>query len=112
MGPEQERVIRLIVDVGEGGPRGGLRLLKSPSAGFSMRQRFAMQAWTLVWLFLFRPTPPPFHAWRRRMERMCWSALSCDSCIHETLTVVRAFINQLTSSPRKRVLACSGPPIS
>jgi hypothetical protein len=73
MGPEQERVIRLIVDVGEGAPRGGLRLLKSRSAGFSMRQRFAMQAWTLVWLFLFRPTPPPFHPWRRLLLR-CFGA--------------------------------------
>jgi putative colanic acid biosynthesis acetyltransferase WcaF len=33
---------------------------------FSHRNRLARLAWQLVWLLLFRPTPPSLHAWR------CW----------------------------------------
>jgi acetyltransferase-like isoleucine patch superfamily enzyme len=33
---------------------------------FSRRNRLARLAWQIVWLLLFRPTPPPLHAWR------CW----------------------------------------
>jgi putative colanic acid biosynthesis acetyltransferase WcaF len=40
----------------------------SPFEGpsFSRRNRLARLAWQIVWLLLFRPTPPPLHAWR------CW----------------------------------------
>lgn len=40
----------------------------SPFAGpsFNRRNRLARLAWQIVWLLLFRPTPPPLHAWR------CW----------------------------------------
>lgn len=33
---------------------------------FSRRNRLARLAWQITWLLLFRPTPPPLHAWR------CW----------------------------------------
>ena len=35
-------------------------------ASFSRRNRLARVIWKIVWLFLFRPSPPPAHAWR------CW----------------------------------------
>ena len=35
-------------------------------ASFSRRNRLARLLWQAVWLLLFRPTPPPLHAWR------CW----------------------------------------
>ena len=35
-------------------------------ASFSLYNRIARFLWQFVWLFLFRPTPPPMHAWR------CW----------------------------------------
>ena len=40
----------------------------SPFEGpsFSRRNRLARLAWQMVWLLLFRPTPPPLHVWR------CW----------------------------------------
>ena len=40
----------------------------SPFEGpsFSRRNRLARLAWQMVLLLLFRPTPPPLHAWR------CW----------------------------------------
>jgi putative colanic acid biosynthesis acetyltransferase WcaF len=39
-----------------------------PFAGpsFSYQNRLARMIWQLVWVLLFRPTPPPCHAWR------CW----------------------------------------
>lgn len=33
---------------------------------FNRRNRLARVAWQIVWILLFRPTPPPLHAWR------CW----------------------------------------
>jgi len=35
-------------------------------ACFSLGNRLARVGWQLVWTLLFRPTPPPLHAWR------CW----------------------------------------
>ena len=35
-------------------------------ASFSRRNRLTRLVWQLVWLFLFRPSPPPLHPWR------CW----------------------------------------
>ena len=37
---------------------------------FSVGNRAARQIWNLTWLVLFRPTPRPFHAWRRALLRM------------------------------------------
>lgn len=36
---------------------------------FSLRNRAARQVWNVAWLLLFRPTPRPFHAWRRLVLR-------------------------------------------
>jgi putative colanic acid biosynthesis acetyltransferase WcaF len=34
-------------------------------ASFSLSNRIARMIWGAVWLFLFRPSPRPFHAWRK-----------------------------------------------
>jgi putative colanic acid biosynthesis acetyltransferase WcaF len=73
VGPEPERVIRLVVDVDEAKPYGTSGRLQSRSSSFSLQHRLARQTWNLVWLFLFRPTPRPFHAWRRLLLR-CFGA--------------------------------------
>jgi putative colanic acid biosynthesis acetyltransferase WcaF len=36
---------------------------------FSRRNRLARLAWQMVWLLLFRPTPPLLHPWRRWLLR-------------------------------------------
>ena len=41
-----------------------LNSIEGPS--FSLRNRLARVLWHITWMFLFRPTPPPMHAWR------CW----------------------------------------
>ena len=38
-------------------------------ASFSLDNRLARFAWQLVWSLLFRPTPPPMHAWRSWLLR-------------------------------------------
>ena len=40
---------------------------------FALNNRLARLAWQLVWFLLFRPTPPPLHAWRCLLLR-CFRA--------------------------------------
>lgn len=37
---------------------------------FSRGNRMARALWGVIWLLLFRPSPPPFHAWRRLLLRV------------------------------------------
>jgi putative colanic acid biosynthesis acetyltransferase WcaF len=37
---------------------------------FSLRNRVARGIWGIVWLLLFRPSPRPFHGWRRMLLRL------------------------------------------
>ena len=39
-------------------------------ASFSLRNRVLRLIWHLTWMCLFRPTPPPFHAWRCVLLRL------------------------------------------
>jgi putative colanic acid biosynthesis acetyltransferase WcaF len=48
-------------------------------ASFSLRNRLARLAWQLVYTLLFRPTPPPLHAWRRCLLR-CFGAHIAAGC--------------------------------
>jgi putative colanic acid biosynthesis acetyltransferase WcaF len=43
---------------------------KASRSPFSPANRAARQIWNLAWLVLFRPTPRPFHAWRRVVLRL------------------------------------------
>ncbi len=40
---------------------------------FNLRNRLARLAWQIVWILLFRPTPPPLHAWRCKLLQ-CFGA--------------------------------------
>jgi len=46
---------------------------------FNRRNRLARFAWQIVWILLFRPTPPPLHAWRCWLLR-CFGARIASSC--------------------------------
>jgi putative colanic acid biosynthesis acetyltransferase WcaF len=37
---------------------------------FSLGNRIGRALWGMVWLLLFRPSPRPFHAWRRLLLRL------------------------------------------
>ena len=39
-------------------------------SSFSLGNRLLRGLWGLVWLIAFRPTPRPFHAWRRSLLRL------------------------------------------
>ena len=39
-------------------------------AHITFRQRSLRLAWSIVWLFLYRPSPRTFHAWRRWLLRI------------------------------------------
>src|ERR1035438_9384275 len=41
--------------------------LRGYSSHFSLRLRFGRALWGLVWLMFFRPSPFPFHGWRRML---------------------------------------------
>ena len=45
-------------------------------ASFSRRNRLSRVIWQIVWLLLFRPSPPPAHAWR------CWLLRRFGAKIH------------------------------
>lgn len=51
--------------------------LDTPS--FSLRNRLARAVWQVVWLLLFRPTPPPLHLWRCFLLR-CFGARIGPGC--------------------------------
>lgn len=46
---------------------------------FSRANRLARLAWHIVWILLFRPTPPFFHAWRCWLLR-CFGARISPGC--------------------------------
>ncbi len=48
-------------------------------ASFSRRNLLARLAWQIVWVFMFRPTPPLFHPWRRFLLR-CFGARIGQGC--------------------------------
>jgi len=46
---------------------------------FSRRQRMVRLIWTICWIFLYRPTPRPFHFWRALLLR-CFGARLGPGC--------------------------------
>lgn len=56
-------------------------------ASFSLRNRMARAVWGVVWLFLFRPSPRLFHAWRRLLLRMFGAHLGKHVHIHASVRI-------------------------
>jgi putative colanic acid biosynthesis acetyltransferase WcaF len=46
---------------------------------FSVQNRMGRLAWSVVWIFLYRPSPRPFHAWRSFLLR-CFGATLGPNC--------------------------------
>lgn len=46
----------------------------------SRANKLARAAWNLVWLLLYRPSPIPFHGWRRFLLRLFGAKLANDCC--------------------------------
>lgn len=54
----------------EGGTDFIVRNKRAFQSPHGVRNRMARQAWQVIWLILFRPTPRPLHSWRRLLLRL------------------------------------------
>ena len=45
---------------------------------FSLTNRLRRVSWNLVWLFLYRPSPRPFHSWRALLLRLHGAKMGAD----------------------------------
>src|SRR5437588_7475916 len=45
-------------------------LTKMTTSPYTVAHQLARAAWSLVWLLLFRPSPRPFHPWRRLLLKL------------------------------------------
>jgi putative colanic acid biosynthesis acetyltransferase WcaF len=54
---------------------------------YSRANRLGRLAWALVWLALFRPSPPPLHGWRRFLLRLFGARLAGNVQIHPSVRV-------------------------
>ena len=56
--------------------------MRGASPSFSVGNRAARQVWNVVWLLLFRPSPRPFHGWRRLLLRAFGATVEPDVHIY------------------------------
>ena len=56
-------------------------------ASFSLRNRLARLAWHIAWLLLARFTPPPLHAWRRLVLRICKAKVGRGARVHGSASI-------------------------
>jgi putative colanic acid biosynthesis acetyltransferase WcaF len=54
---------------------------------FSLGNRLARALWGMVWLLLFRPSPRPFHAWRRLLLRLFGAELGVHVNIYPSVQI-------------------------
>jgi putative colanic acid biosynthesis acetyltransferase WcaF len=54
---------------------------------FSLRNRVARGVWGIVWLLLFRPSPRPFHGWRRMLLRLFGARLGQHVHVHSSVRI-------------------------
>lgn len=53
----------------------------------SLRNRAGRALWQLVWVFLFRPSPRIFHAWRRTLLRLFGARIGFGAHIHSSVKI-------------------------
>ena len=53
----------------------------------SLANRAARGVWGLVWLFLYRPSPRPFHAWRRMLLRIFGATVEAGAKPYPSATI-------------------------
>ena len=56
-------------------------------ASFSLRNRLARQAWNIVWLVLFRPSPRPLHAWRSMLLKAFGASLGRQCHVYPSVRI-------------------------
>jgi len=53
----------------------------------SLRNKLARSAWQVIWLFLYRPTPKPFHFWRVFLLRLFGAKIGSPAYIYPSAKV-------------------------
>src|SRR5580698_5062801 len=61
--------------------------LRGYSSHFSLGLRVARVLWGLVWLFFFRPSPFPFHGWRRILLRLFGAQIGPNAHVYPSVRV-------------------------
>ena len=81
---------------------------------FSRRNRLARVLWQVVWLLMFRPSPPPMHAWRCWLLRRFGAQIGSPCYVYNSVEIWAPW--QLTMSDHstlaRRVICYSMAPIS
>jgi putative colanic acid biosynthesis acetyltransferase WcaF len=70
---------------------------------YSFMNKVARVIWGFIWLFLFRPSPKPFHIWRRYLLRVFGAHIGKKAHIHSSCRI---------SEPWKLIMgdhSCLGP---
>jgi putative colanic acid biosynthesis acetyltransferase WcaF len=62
---------------------------------FSLGNRVARALWGVVWLLLFRPSPRPFHAWRRLLLRLFGAQMGAHSNVYPKVKVWAPWMLQI-----------------
>ena len=60
-------------------------LTQQPPPGLA--SKLARGAWGVVWLLLFRPSPRPFHAWRRLLLRLFGAKVGKGALVYPSATI-------------------------
>lgn len=75
-------------------------------ASFSRRNRLARVIWQVVWLLLFRPSPPPMHIWR------CWLLRLFGAQIDSTCHVYSSVKIWAPWNLKMAAFSCLGPGVN
>jgi putative colanic acid biosynthesis acetyltransferase WcaF len=57
------------------------------SSPFPLWNKVGRALWGLVWLFLFRPSPKPFHGWRRFLLRLFGARVDRKAYVHASARI-------------------------
>jgi putative colanic acid biosynthesis acetyltransferase WcaF len=80
---------------------------------FSRRNRLARFIWQIVWLFLFRFTPPPLHAWRCWLLRLFGARIGSPCFVYNDVEIWAPWNLQMAdySTLGRRVICYSMAPV-
>src|SRR5438093_5760900 len=56
-------------------------------SSFSRRHQLGRVLWGLVYVLTFRPSPKPFHAWRRWLLRLFGAHIASDAAIYPSVKI-------------------------
>jgi putative colanic acid biosynthesis acetyltransferase WcaF len=64
-----------------------LKFRSNQGSSFGPGHRMLRGLWGIVWLLAFRPTPRPFHAWRRFLLRLFGARVGRDAKVYQSARI-------------------------